>query len=305
MNNMDKTYMQNINELNKNINKLIYLINQENNICINKMGLFLNKDLNIIFKNSFNDNIDILKLLKNNCINHVNKINKLFDYYINNIQIIRTISDNKYINNINIDSFNCNINNNINNNNNNNNNINNNNNSGNNNNNNRSEIYYNVTKNVRCKFNIVNNINQIMPCISWFEGNKFIKKGLYMCICKNLYIKLRLSSFSKKINPIKVNLCKIKDKKKCKKIKEKCYDIHYGDKINKLEYDNNICNVNMFGNPYSLNKDLKNINIDSVKMLTSYLASDILSLYCWYYFNCNNKNMTIIEKPFIFSKKYK
>ena len=283
-------YETNIYYINKEINNILSIIKQENNICLNKIGNY-NNDINNILKKSFNNNIIILKSFKKNLIEFIEIINMQFKYYSKNINIIQNISNNKFVKNLKINENNKKY-------------IS----------NNKkivsSKVYYNITKNVKCKFNRVTNINQISPCISWFEGNGIIKKGLYICIYDRIYLKLKLSSFSKKENPIKVFRCPHKTKKKCnknKKKEEKCINIHYGDKINKLEYDNKIINSKFFGNPYNFNKKIKEIDLDSIKILTSYLSGEILALYCWYYFNKSNNinNNIIIDNPFILSKSSK
>jgi hypothetical protein len=280
--------LEKINVISKTLNNFINNILRENNICINSVGNLNNDYMDTNCKDIFINNIDVMIKLKQKLIKYVNNIDLKIKTYDNSINTIKRINyNNKYVKDIDIidkyTKLNIQNNKNI----------------------NKNYTNYKVAKNVYCKFEEISDLSELDPCIKYLNknnNNKNITKGLYLCLYKNVYIKLKLGLFSNNKQQYKIFLCPNKFKNMCKI--EKCSNIHYGDKIKKIEYNNKTINKRFFGNPYSLAKDLNMINIDSIKILTAYLSTEILSLYCWYDKFKKNDDLVkiIISDPLILQK---
>ena len=285
---MESKYPEELVIINKNISNYMNKLYRDNNICINTIGNINENEINEMYKNTLIQNINLLEQLKNNLFQKINDINSKINNYANNINTIKNINiNNKYIHkinfntklsNINIKSYNLPP--------------------------PKKYINHKISKNVFCEFENINNLDELSPCIKFLSNskNKNIPNGLYLCLYKNVYIKLKLGLYSNNIQQSKIYLCSNKYKNECNK--NKCLDIHYGDKIKKPEYNRKIINNKFFGNPYTLSKDLNTINIDSIKILIAYLSTEILALYSWYdkYKKNNDFIKIIISDPLILKK---
>ena len=142
---------------------------------------------------------------------------------------------------------------------------------------------------------IISDIKSIPPAFYWYEGDKFHKKGIYICLCQGFYVKVAfpnvISGASKdhKLNSIK---CKYTTIEECKQNKKKNSEI-YGSEIrecfyvHKKECFNKVgsifrCSIENFGNHQTLNDDLKRVQNFDIKHLLMYSLSDDLLAILWY-----------------------
>lgn len=142
---------------------------------------------------------------------------------------------------------------------------------------------------------VVKNIQDIQPAFYWYEGDRYYKKGIYICLCNNFYIKVPfpnvLSGNSKeyKLNSVR---CKYMTAQDCqankKKISEihnsdirECYYVHKKQKFNKVGSIFR-CNIESLGNHSTLDQDLEKVTNFDIKHLLMYSLSDDLLAALWY-----------------------
>jgi hypothetical protein len=142
---------------------------------------------------------------------------------------------------------------------------------------------------------VIHNLKEIPPMFHWYNGDKFNKKGIYVCMSKGFYCKVPfpnlLSSMDQnfKVNSIP---CKYETKENCiiqkKKISElfnsevrECSYVHKKEKFVKIGSFYR-CNRESFGNYDSLNNDLNFINTSDIKRILMHSLSDSLLSILWY-----------------------
>lgn len=142
---------------------------------------------------------------------------------------------------------------------------------------------------------VIQNLKAIPPMFHWYNGDKFNKSGIYVCMSKGFYCRVPfpnlLSSMDQnfKVNSIP---CKYETKENCniqkKKISElfnsevrECSYVHKKEKFIKIgSYYR--CNREGFGNYDSLNNDLNYINTSDIKRILMHSLSDSLLSILWY-----------------------
>jgi hypothetical protein len=142
---------------------------------------------------------------------------------------------------------------------------------------------------------IIKNIQEIPPSFYWYEGDKFYKKGIYISLCKNFFIKVPfpnvINNASKdyKLNSIR---CKYVTLQECQANKKKiseihnstirdCYYVHKKEKFNKIGSQYR-CVIESLGNYDTLDQDLEKTTNFDIKHLLMYSLSDDLLAALWY-----------------------
>ena len=149
-------------------------------------------------------------------------------------------------------------------------------------------------KNNPIKLPVVENLSDIPAAFYWYKGDKFYKKGIYVSLCKNFYVKVpfpNLLNPSKEFN-LKTIKCKYETLQECQANKKKlsmiyggevkeCFYVHKKEKFNKVGSQYR-CYIETFGNHEILDHDLKRVSHFDIKHLLMYSLSDNLLAMIWY-----------------------
>jgi hypothetical protein len=162
------------------------------------------------------------------------------------------------------------------------------------------------------KLPVVNNINQIPPAMYYVKPNvnknsdqkNVTKPGIYININGN-YARIPFPeiSDSKKEYDRKHSIrCKYATKQECDLQRSKmagmynsnirtCNFAHKGDSIIKIGYPSRCPSVPNFGNPSTIAKDIKAVNVSDIKNMLLYGLNDIIASAIWLDYNLNKGNI--------------
>lgn len=159
------------------------------------------------------------------------------------------------------------------------------------------------------KINVVSKLSDIKPMFHYYnnENDKKNKPGVYCSIIPDIYIKVpfpTLIDSTKDYNRIRSVKCKNKTKSECKKKHQmfsklhnikvrECNYAHKDEKMIKIGYSSRCSSLPQFGNPQTLIKDIKHVNIEDIKNVLMYGLNDLFSSYVW--FEYNNKQKIVLS----------
>jgi hypothetical protein len=142
---------------------------------------------------------------------------------------------------------------------------------------------------------VIKDLKNISPMFHWYDGDKFNKKGVYVCMSKGFYCRvpfpnmLSTTDTNFKINSI---ACKFETLEACNihKIKisqvfnsevRECFYVHKKQKFMKIgSYYR--CNRESFGNHETLTEDMDFVNTNDIKRILMHSLSDSLLSVLWY-----------------------
>jgi hypothetical protein len=138
--------------------------------------------------------------------------------------------------------------------------------------------------NLKVKIPLVDNIKKINPLFNYYKGDDNLTKGLYVSICKGMYVKMCFPEIiDSKKNKEKTIKCKFYNNINCNKnnSNKNCNFTHKNEKFKKI---NNIykCRLESLGNLMSLDHDLNVLQIDDIKKLLLYSLSDLYIVHLWF-----------------------
>ena len=136
------------------------------------------------------------------------------------------------------------------------------------------------------KIPIINKLNEIPPCLYWYNGDKKNEKGVYICLTNGNYIKMPfvnvidISINEEKVKTIK---CKYNTLENCKKNTNiNCRFAHVGEKYMRLGTAQRCLALQRFGKHNTLKNDLDKVSDQEIQMLLINSLSDLLLSSIWY-----------------------
>jgi len=153
----------------------------------------------------------------------------------------------------------------------------------------------------------VDNLTNIKPMFGYYNNpsDKINPPGLYCCIVPSVYIKVpfpELIDSTREYSRVRSIRCKYRDKNICDEQRFKmaryhnsnlrtCNFAHRGEQIIKIGYQSRCSSIPRFGDPATLLRDVKNVNLEEIKNVIMYGLNDIISSAVWFDYN-NISNVT-------------
>ncbi len=150
--------------------------------------------------------------------------------------------------------------------------------------------------NYKMKLTCVKRLSEIPSMFYYYKGDRNTAAGVY-CNINNNCIRVpfpRVIDSIKDFNRIKSMRCKYKTRESCNfHTNRECNYAHRGENMIKIGYQSR-CNSNpRFGNPDTIDADIKNISADDIDTILMYGLNDLFSSAVWFdYHKITKKKIT-------------
>lgn len=146
-----------------------------------------------------------------------------------------------------------------------------------------------------------NKLSTINPMFQYYNNPLDVVNapGLYCCIVPGVYIRVpfpEIIDSTKEYSRVRSIRCKYRDKEMCDEQRLKmakyhnsslriCNFAHKGEQLVKIGYLSRCSSIPRFGDPSTLIRDIKNINLDEIKNVLMYGLNDIITSAIWLDYN--------------------